>query len=612
MKRTLSLGAALFLIAMATACGNGEGEVLPSANDSCPETGMKTCGVDSAGNPAVLVCSKMPMSWEVGELCAVQCVFNAALGAICEGGAGEDSKDEDTGLDEPDAPRVEDVPDVKEAEDVAGGDAPDSTEPYEVVFKDLMPDMTPPWIDATIPANGAMGVGVPFTIQITFTEPLHAPTVAESTVRLFDVTGDQIPVTLEFLDEESSVVKLTPAGAVFNSSPYRVTLDPMIKDLAGNMMGNTYEFTFYTAAIPTLGAYKELAARYAPVLYQATNAEKPQYDYLSTFDFDGDWIAENNVNSIKEGVAEFSAKLYYSVTESKSHFFITYAFFYPYRYAEEDSARFGNDVSGALVVVRKVDEAPVAVETYFKRDSDERSFSFATEESGLITDGKTFTSYKFDGLYPETTLFPNDRYVGYLSARNHESCLWLDENNGFLDGCILNTGVKNSMQKIEYQFKGGTVDPLVKEGGKFPQAKESVGYGLSHLLESWWARRTDVGQALMWASEYTYEPHTSTVYQDRPMLSHPVPSVFVDPEMNDNGRPPWAWKYNPQNGTTFYEMPRGVWFLDPAVHFRQRHDQSNLWEDFDSQSGTGYSLEYCFNPYFSLDFRGIWPECTTK
>jgi hypothetical protein len=609
MNRLLSLGALLFLVGSAVGCGDGEGEVLPVANDSCPETGMKTCGLDDAQQSAVLVCSKIPRNWMVSEVCATRCVFNGLMGAMCEYLEG------DTGGD--DTPTIadvidpEDVPDIKEPEELPGSDTPDVEEPYEVIFKDLMPDMTPPWVEATIPADDAMGVSVPFNIQITFTEPLHAVTVAESTVKLFDVTGDQIPVEIEWLDEKKTVVKLTPAGAVFNSSPYRVTLDPMIKDLAGNMMGNSYEFTFYTAAIPTLGTYKTLAGKYAPLLYQATNTESPQYDYLTRFDFDGDWVAENNVISVKNA-SKFEASLYYSVTETKSHFFITYSFFYPYRFAEEEDDRFGNDVSGGLVVVRKIDEAPLAVETYFKKDNDERSFSFVTEESGLVTAGKTFTDFHFDGLYPAATLFPDGRYVGYLSSRKHESCLWLDENNGFLDGCILNAGVKNSMQKIEYVFKDGMVDALSKEGGKYPQAKQSVGYGLVHLLDSWWVRRTDVGQAQMWASEYTYEPHNSTIYQNRPDLSHPVPSVFVDPEETDNGRPPWAWKYNPQNGTTFYDMARGVWFLDPAVHFKQRHDQSNLWSDFDTEAGTGWSLEYCFNPYFSLDFRGIWAECTTE
>ena len=607
--RLLSLGAALFLIGSMVGCGNGEGEVLPAVNDSCPETGMKTCGLDEAERSAVLVCSKTPRIWMVGEVCATRCVFNGLMGAICES-----SNDDAGGGDVPAATDVvlpEDVPDVKELEELRGGDMVDAEEPPEVIFKDLMPDMTPPWVEATIPADGAMGVSVPFTIQITFTEPLHAVTVAESTVKLFDVTDDQIPVEIEWLDEKKTVVKLTPAGPVFNSSPYRVTLDPMIKDLAGNMMGNSYQFTFYTAAIPTLATYKTLAGKYAPLLYQATNSESPQYDYLTRFDFDGDWVAENNVGSIKNMSAAIESQAYYSVTETKSHFFITYSFFYPYRFAEEEDDRFGNDVSGALVVVRKIDEAPLAVETYFKKDNDERSFSFLTEESGLITAGKTFTDFHFDGLYPAATLFPDGRYVGYLSSRKHESCLWLNENNGPLDGCFLNTGVKNSMQKIEYVFKDGTVDALKKEGGKYPQAKESVGYGLIHLLDSWWVRRTDVDQAQMWASEYTYVPHNKMIYQDRPELSHPVPSVFVDPENTDNGRPPWAWKYNPLIGTTVYNIERGVWFLDPAVHFKQRHDQSNVeWEDFDAQAGTGWSLEYCFNPYFSLDYRDIWDECT--
>jgi hypothetical protein len=461
-----------------------------------------------------------------------------------------------------------------------------------------------------------MGVAIPLEIKVTFTESIHDKTIAVGkTVRLLDAGGKDVPLEEpKFVDEDKTVLLLKPSGAIFNSSPYTVRLDPMIKDLAGNMMNATFEFTFYTAAISTLTFYQQLAGQFAPLIYQATNAEAPQYDYLARYDLDGDWVAEDNVDYIKKDAVKVEPYVYYSVAETKSHFFITYVFYYPFRYTESESARFGNDISGATVLVRKEGTIPVAVETYFKTGEDERSHAFViAEDSGLILPGTSYSDFKFKGQYASSDLFPNGHFVSYLSARNHESCLWLDEgNSGILDKCKLNAGIKAQLTKIAYKHTDGAAQAIGKEGGGFPASKENVGYGLLHVLAEWWPRRADVGPDKMWASTYEYLPHESSVFKDRPSLAHAIPAMFVNPvEMNDNGYPPWAWKWAPKDASGSYDINRGVWFLDPAVHFKQRHDQGNKWPGYDAQSKSGWSLDYCFNPYFHIDNRIPWGgECS--
>ncbi len=608
MKRSALLALVLLTLGL-IGCSNESASTLPEVTDDCPLKGTRTCGLDDNGNFAVLQCGAF-LIWELEMACPGSCIFDSVVGVVCEGGElpdviGDDLPDGD-GWDV----RITDTPsDLPQETETPTDVTPDLLD-QDYIFPDLMPDLTPPWIETTSPADNEMGVAVPFVVTVQFTEPMHAITLEAKTVRMHDAGGKEVGLEFEWLDEETSLLQLTPSGAIFHSSPYSITIDPIVKDKAGNSMGNTFSFTFYTKAVPSLNGYAELAGKYAPLIYQETNTTSPQFDYPTRFDLDSDWVAEDNVEFIKGAATTIEPTVHYSVTETKSHFFITYAFFYPYRYTEDESSRFGNDVSGALVVVRKVNEAPVAVETYFKRETDERSFSFITEESQLLPPGKTFSDLKFDGMLPIATLFPGNRYVAYLSGRKHESCLWLDENNGFLDGCILNTGIKNGMQKIEMNYKNGVVDILKKEGSKFPQAKADVGFALVHLLDSWWARRADIGSGKVWAEDYKYQPDTH--FANRPTLSTKIPTSFIDPIGNDYGRPPWAWKHKPGNGSSYFDMPRGVWFLDPAVHFKLRHDQSNGWSDYDTQAGTGWSLEYCFNPYFNLDFRGIWPECTAK
>lgn len=588
-------------------CSSESGNTLPNVTDNCPQKGTRTCGLDDNNNHAVLLCSAS-LLWELDVACPGNCVFDNVLGAICEGGISPDVQSGDIGnAIDIDSQFIDaSGEDLQDATDVPNvpADVPDQ----DYIFPDLTLDLTPPWVESTTPTDGEMGVDLPIVITIQFTEPMHGITVEAKTVHMYDASGKDIAMEFEWLDEETSLLQLTPTGAIFHSSPYTITLDPtMIKDKAGNAMGNTYAFSFYTGAMPGLEGYAELAGKYAPLIYQETNVTSPQFDYPTRFNLDDNWVAEDNVDFIKGSASTIEPTVHYSVTETKSHFFITYIFFYPYRYAEDELKRFGNDVSGALVVVRKVNEAPVAVETYFKRETDERSFSFITDESQLLPDGKTFSDLKFDGMMPASTLFPDNRYVAYLSARKHESCLWLNENNGFLDGCMLSAGSKNGMQKIELNYKNGVVDIIKKEGSEFPQAKADVGFALVHMLDSWWPRRGDIGSGKMWADDYKYVPDKH--FTDRPTISTKIPTSFIDPIGNDYGRPPWSWRHKPGNGSSYFDMPRGVWFLDPAVHFKLRHDQSWAWSDYDAQSGTGWSLEYCFNPYFNLNNRGLWPEC---
>ena len=76
--------------------------------------------------------------------------------------------------------------------------------------------------------------------------------------------------------------------------------------------------------------YLKLAYRWAPVHYQDT-ARNPKADYITNFDYDGDWRATNNWDNLHR--APLRAYVYYSLTETKTHWFVMYMFFHPRDYA---------------------------------------------------------------------------------------------------------------------------------------------------------------------------------------------------------------------------------------------------------------------------------------
>src|SRR6266699_5973704 len=73
------------------------------------------------------------------------------------------------------------------------------------------------------------------------------------------------------------------------------------------------------------------AALFAPIFYQALG-DKPRSDYLTNFDFDGDWRGDNNWQHVDDRKFPLNAYVYYAVVETATHLFIHYAVFHPRDY----------------------------------------------------------------------------------------------------------------------------------------------------------------------------------------------------------------------------------------------------------------------------------------
>src|SRR5436190_216098 len=73
-------------------------------------------------------------------------------------------------------------------------------------------------------------------------------------------------------------------------------------------------------------AEKEIAARFAPVFHQALG-DRPRGDYITNFNFDGDWNGTNNWVNAENKKFKLTGYVYYSVAETATHYFIHYAVF---------------------------------------------------------------------------------------------------------------------------------------------------------------------------------------------------------------------------------------------------------------------------------------------
>jgi len=106
-------------------------------------------------------------------------------------------------------------------------------------------------------------------------------------------------------------------------------------------------------------------ARYwAPIHYQDTDvtgnqSDRGRSDYITNFDFDGDWNGRNNWENSR--TKPLKAHAYYSVVETKTHWFITYMFFHPRDWNDQPfDIEHENDAEGVLLTVER-DGSPSGV-----------------------------------------------------------------------------------------------------------------------------------------------------------------------------------------------------------------------------------------------------------
>jgi hypothetical protein len=99
-------------------------------------------------------------------------------------------------------------------------------------------------------------------------------------------------------------------------------------------------------------SYDDLAFHYAPMHYQDTDSSDYPSDYLTAFDYDSDRISTNNWDN--RGNGQWPAAVYYSVVESCTHYFITYAFYHPRDWSDTIfDQEHENDLEGAIMAVSK-------------------------------------------------------------------------------------------------------------------------------------------------------------------------------------------------------------------------------------------------------------------
>jgi hypothetical protein len=97
----------------------------------------------------------------------------------------------------------------------------------------------------------------------------------------------------------------------------------------------------------------EIARHWAPAFYQDTARAFYVGDFITKFNFDGDYNGKNNWESLA-GLSTVPAYVYYAVSETLTHYFVNYSVFHPRDWHEYNPLdRHENDLEGVSLAIRK-------------------------------------------------------------------------------------------------------------------------------------------------------------------------------------------------------------------------------------------------------------------
>ncbi len=345
---------------------------------------------------------------------------------------------------------------------------------------------------------------------------------------------------------------------------------------------------------------RQIAAQFAPQLHQGLG-ENPRADYITNFDFDGDWRGDNNWNNLNNRKFALRAYVYYSVSETPTHYFVHYAFFHPRDYkgdvitstlldsvlrqtlprigkdptgrADDVALSHENDLEGCLIVAAKNGNDPNnnlsrAQVQYVEAMAHNAWLKYyAPGVSSSVGD-----PIELDGMRPRLFIEPKGHGVGRYTG----------------DAVQLNQKVKGV---LVYNYTGRADEPDAQA--------TTAGYDLVSIYDTLWLRaqkgsNETFGETFGEAADYatrivqrvSLDPKSSPNAGQIEQAFGQVGSAFLGKMgFQNKARPPWAWYDDSER-----ERPRGEWFFDPASVIARHFKLNAEWV-----------TTYSYNPYFKIE-----------
>lgn len=308
---------------------------------------------------------------------------------------------------------------------------------------------------------------------------------------------------------------------------------------------------------------KQIAAQFAPVIYQGLG-DQPRFDYITNFDFDGDWKGDNNWVNAGGKTYPLRAYVYYSVIETTTHYFVHYAAFHPRDY----KGGLGKSTLVDILIkegVRRAGKDPtgLADDVALSHENDLEGALVVAEKRGndlhqaVVQYIETLAHNRYIKLRPASARGSGNSVV---QMKDQQPLLFVEPKG---HGMVQYTGsreqLKSSVQgTLVYSYTGKAENPEAVRG-------EAVGYDLISLYDTLWPK-AQAGENDTFGEAADYPTFTVLMQQlgTEPASSErPVGKLGAafrgTVGFKNKARPPWGWFDDTEK-----DRPRGEWFFDPA------------------------------------------------
>lgn len=371
----------------------------------------------------------------------------------------------------------------------------------------------------------------------------------------------------------ATLVSWTPAQQSPRLTRPRWVTKPAPNDQPSSAAGRSTE----TASSPgsALDRDLEIAAHFAPIIHQGLNGQ-PRFDFITNFDFDGDWRGDNNWQNADDRTYPLRAYVYYAVIETETHYYVHYALFHPRDYkgglfqswllaealrqaqdriknglppeAEDLSLSHENDLEGCLVVAekrqQKLDEAIVVYVVTMAH----HTFHLYRAPNELNSIGYVI---QVEGSHPVLFCEPKGHGVFAYTGKPHQL---KDATRGTL--IYSYTGQPDDPEQIGDRKVGYRLIPIYGTLWQRARANAEETYGLM----------TDYGSITLNVIE-----NNQSVQKQIPIGRLGAAFLGVVGAAN-KARPPWAWyDYRERQSV------RGEFFFDPAGFVKRSFYLYNTW-----------------------------------
>ncbi len=295
---------------------------------------------------------------------------------------------------------------------------------------------------------------------------------------------------------------------------------------------------------------RELAARYAPDFWVGLS-DNPRSDLPTRIDFDGDWDVGNNPRNADTRSYQAPAYLYYGLSETETHFLITYSLYFPFnneqatRTSRRDTRN--NDVESCLVVVEK------------RNRNDTQGRVALVETFGEAGPNRYVPGASLLGGFQSIQL-AEDRVQLYVDPVGHS----LSPYTG--DRAQLSNATRGILR---YFYAGRAEEPGSVRGDR-------IGFDLLPLYDLWALARNnpeasfgevaDFGTVQIPAADFRGRSERRTI-----RLGRIGTALAGEQRFSSAGVLPWGYRSG--------QSQIGAWFLDPAGAVKA---QFNLGDEFSS------------------------------